>query len=314
MSANRKLGMMGGAFLLGVVAFGGDASAQSAGSSVRIVPLQVTGATGGACAADLREGVPFEDHHQHPEASCKLKIAQHNKTTWMKKMTSAIGVEKTQAESQVRLWEHAIGVASVASMEKEYNEARAAAAKAVGAAKGAADQAVTAAEKRLHDSIDSHERDIERHAQEVRAKLAQLSGDARKHIDEMKHKLQTAVGDAKHGFEHGLYVAEHAEKRIEEALATNDLAAAERKFASATRRVHASAAAIRAKAQAEYEHVKARVEGIHKRVRAEIEHIKSKIAGVVGKVKNLAHTVQKVHDEIDHVESSVKNIYHKLFG
>ncbi len=310
MSANRKLGIIGGALLLGVVAYGGDAGAQSAPSIMRVVPMQAAA----ACTPDLREGVPFEDHHQHPDAACKLKIATHNKMTWMKKLTSAIGIDKAQAESQVRAWEHAVGVATVATAERDYHDFRAAAAKAVGGAKAAAEAAVTGAEKRLHDAIDAHEKDIEKHAAEVRAKLAQLSADAKKHVDEMKQKFQTAVGDAKHQFEHGLLMAEHAEKRIEEVLATNDLVHAERKLAAASKRVHAQAAAVRAKFQAEYDHVRARVEGIHKRLRAEMDHIKSKIAAVSSKVKNIAHTVQKVHDEISHVESSVKNIYNKLFG
>jgi len=303
-----KFGVIAAALTLGFVAMGEDAEAQSVSRGVRVVPMQ---AAGGTCAASLVPGVLFDDHAAHPDPHCKVKIAQHNKQTWLAKLASAVGHDKTLAEAHVKQWEHALGVATVAAMEKEYLEAKAAAAKAVGAAKGAATAAVGAAEKRLHDAIDAHEKEIERHALEIEQKLRGIGANAEKEVADLKAKWQHATGDMKHELEMKWLNAQHTLHRVEEVLATNELTAAQRKLMAAGKRVSAELASLKAKAQAEYDRIRAKVESIHRRVTSAIAEVKAKMDAVRAKAKNIVH---HVHDEVAHVEHALKNVFHGLFG
>jgi hypothetical protein len=300
------IAILGAAFALGFIANGRDARAQSIPRAVQIVPAQA-----GTCSADLRDGVPYDDHEKHPDASCKLKIAQHNKSAWMRRLTSAVGADKLLAEAHVKQWEHAIGVASVAAMEKEYNDAKHALSKATGDAKRAAEAVVASAEKRLHDAIDSHEKDIERHAAEIKTQLMGIENNAKKRVDDMKKKFEGAVGDAKHAFQLEMLHAEQTLHRVEEVLATNELTAAERKLAAVGKRVSGEVAALRARAQAEYNQIKSKVDAIHKRVHNAIADVTAKIKSVESKVKGTVHAVT---DEVSHVEHALKNVFHGLFG
>lgn len=310
MKSGLKLGFVGASLLLGLAAVGGDASARPASRVSVGIPAQA----GAVCTADLRDGVVFEDHAQHPDASCKAKIAEHNKKTWMRRLGTAVGAAKAEAEAHVRMWEHALGVATIASIEKEYAAAKQAAAKAVGGAKAAAEQGVTQLEKRLHDAIDSHEKDIERHAAEAHAKLTEIASHARKEAEDLKRKFESAVGTAKHDAEAAWLHAEKLVHRAEEVLGSNELAAAKHKLEAVSRRVHAGVDALKARAQAEYDRVRAKVEGIHKRVRDEIAHVESRLKGLVGKAKSIVSTVKHLHDEVDHVEHALKNVFHGIFG
>ena len=117
-------------------------------------------------------------------------------------------------------------------------------------AKGAA---IANAEKRLHAAIDAHEKDIERHAQEATAKLLEIESSAKRKVEELKKKYEAAAGQAKHALEAEWLGAERTVKRVEEVLATNELAAAEHKLAAASKRIGAEAAQLKARAQAAYQ-------------------------------------------------------------
>jgi len=245
---------------------------------------------GRVCIGDRYQGkkVTIRDHRGQP-LRCKIEVAKHN-----------LAIAKASSDKDTALGYQA--ALARLDVEQAMTELQAAAAGQRAAAEAKLNKALDAADK-MDEQLAARAKSI---ADKTRAQLEQRVADLKKQVD-------AATGKAKQELQAKYLKAQQAAKRIDEKLASLDVAAAQAKLDSAMKRVGDRAKALQADAKAKVDAAKQKYVDVKKKVDAAIADIKKQIDALQQQLKAVVEdaeqALQDAEESLDDLTEGLDELF-----